>query len=161
MLTDISLYSEKHKELLYELYVKELRLHGYSISTIKNYSRYVRKFLESSLQVRDFILTYDNHARETIRLVYFALERFYRFVLGEDLWAAVPIAKKQKKMPRILSKEDVKKIISATRDNIENLCIIKCFYYAGIRLGELISLTWEDVDLDRDVINILRSKCGC
>ena len=50
---------------------------------------------------------------------------------------------------RILSEEEVQTIISSVK-NIRNRLIIKTLYYTGIRVSELASLTWKDLQSRND-----------
>lgn len=45
---------------------------------------------------------------------------------------------------RILSEEEVQKIIASV-NNIRNKLIIKTLYYTGIRISELVALKWKDL----------------
>jgi len=45
---------------------------------------------------------------------------------------------------RILSQEEVQKIISSVQ-NTRNRLIIKTLYYTGVRISELVSLKWKDL----------------
>ena len=158
MLSDVSQFSETLKAQLYETYVKELRLRGYTDVTVKTYSRYVQRLFESGLSVSDFLMTFSHCVSTTVRLVYFSIERFYRFVLGEELRTAVPIAKRRYKLPIVISREDVQKLITTAGDRQLIRLIIKALYYSGMRVGELSRLTWEDIDFNRNMIHIKKTK---
>jgi len=58
----------------------------------------------------------------------------------------------------VLSKSEQEALIKACRDseNITAFGIILCVY-TGLRIGELMGLTWDSVDLDKKVITIRQS----
>jgi integrase len=53
---------------------------------------------------------------------------------------------------RILSKEEVRVLLGASPPDMK--AVILGFLLSGMRLGELEHLTWDDVDLDNDLIRI-------
>jgi site-specific recombinase XerD len=65
--------------------------------------------------------------------------------------------KREKKLPVVLSKEEIKRLILATT-NIKHRLMIQAGYSAGLRVSEIISLKWEDIDFDRNIIHIRQSK---
>jgi integrase/recombinase XerD len=79
-----------------------------------------------------------------------ALRQFYRFVLGEG-WRAddpsrrVDAPKKGRPLPKVLSRDDVERLIAAAgaRDGKQGLrlaCMVELIYASGLRVSELISL---------------------
>ncbi len=56
---------------------------------------------------------------------------------------------------RILTEDEIHKIIDSVKNN-RNRLIIKTLYYLGIRISELVSLTWKDIQFEKDnvVLNI-------
>ena len=65
--------------------------------------------------------------------------------------------RKERKLPVIFSKEEVKRIISSIR-NEKHRVIISLIYSAGIRVSELLYLRPSDLDTDRMVILIRSGK---
>lgn len=71
--------------------------------------------------------------------------------------------KKEKRLPvfvrsNALSTEKIKEIIDSDEDGEIDRVMIELFYQTGIRLSELISLTWEQVRLDHIRVLGKRSK---
>ena len=60
-------------------------------------------------------------------------------------------------LPHVLSKEDVSKLLTATR-NIKHKAMLSLIYACGLRRGELLSMQLMDVDSKRNVINIRHAK---
>lgn len=48
-------------------------------------------------------------------------------------------------------------LLSYTDDNIESYTAFHILYYTGIRTGELLALTWKDIDFENQTINIDKS----
>jgi len=57
-----------------------------------------------------------------------------------------------KNPPRFLSKEEIKKLLSAATEQMK--LIIQTFIYTGLRISELTNLRWQDVDFKRREIMI-------
>ncbi|MEQ8323039.1 MAG: tyrosine-type recombinase/integrase [Vicingaceae bacterium] len=64
---------------------------------------------------------------------------------------------KRKKLPVVLSSEEVIKLLRATR-NLKHRAALAMIYSAGLRSSELINLKLEDVDLDRMQLHIKQAK---
>ncbi|MEW6418353.1 MAG: tyrosine-type recombinase/integrase [Nitrospirota bacterium] len=65
--------------------------------------------------------------------------------------------RKDKKLPVVLSKEEVAKIINSV-DNLKHRAILMLVYSAGLRVGEVVRLKVEDIDSKRMLIHIKGSK---
>lgn len=59
---------------------------------------------------------------------------------------------KTKKLPVVLNKDEVAKIISSV-DNIKHKTILMLIYSAGLRVGEIIKLRPENIDSNRMLIH--------
>ncbi len=58
-----------------------------------------------------------------------------------------------------LKKPQVQNIINSTI-NFRDRCILKCLYFAGMRVSEVVNLKIENIRFDTKVIDILESKGG-
>jgi len=65
--------------------------------------------------------------------------------------------RKETKLPKVLSKEDVLSMINCTR-NLKHKCIISLLYSTGLRRGELLNLKLIDIDSKRMVIRVEGAK---
>ena len=83
---------------------EELRLRKHSRQTEKSYTLIARKFIESGLQPREFLLRYADKSRSAIRSADFALIFFYENVLRQKFDETIPLAKNKGKLPDDLSK---------------------------------------------------------
>ncbi len=134
--------------------IEEIKLRKYSYRTGKAYIRIVKNFLRSELTPREFLLNYySDKSKSTIRQAYFALKFFYNYVLHEKFNEEIPLAKKKEKLPVVLSRDEVKRMIYSTQ-NIKHRLVLMFLYYAGMRLNEVRNIRWEDVDFEREIIHI-------
>jgi site-specific recombinase XerD len=117
----------------------------------------VKRFLKSGKTPREFLLSYSNKSRSTIRSVYFALKFFYENVLNEKFGERLLLARRNLKLPIVLSKEEINKMIRLT-NNIKHKLILMFLYYAGLRLDEVRNLKLRDIDFDRDIIHVKTTK---
>lgn len=141
-------------------------LKGYSRETFKAYSYITSKYLEfltktglnlTNDSVKSYLLT-QKASTNSSRLQYAALRFFFREILKRPFTTEqVPIKKKEKQLPKVISKEKIKALIGSTK-NIKHRIIIELLYSTGIRLNELINLKRKDIDFDRSIVNIKRGK---
>lgn len=86
----------------------------------------------------------------TLKLVF---EKIYQIPFNFDL----PYAKRAKKLPVVLSRDEIKKIIKAIKNRKHKL-IISLSYGAGLRVSEAIKLKVKDIDLGELTIHLKRAK---
>lgn len=139
---------------------REAKLRGYSRKTIESYIYFVRAFKRSGRPVKEYLLGLVDSGKSgsTVRLAAFAV-KFYVKVLGGGEDIAIPLSKAPKKLPVILSKKEIEKMIQVT-NNFKYRAIISIMYSAGLRLSELLNLKWADIDFKRKTIHVKNSKGG-
>ena len=136
---------------------EEIVLRGYSAKTKKVYLQIMENFLSSQKSPRDFLLMRSSKSRSTLRLSYFALRFYYEKILQQPFDEKLPLAKRQQSLPIVLNREEVHKMIDRTV-NFKHRLVLQLLYYAGLRLNELISLQWTDIDFKREIIHIKQGK---
>ena len=142
----------------------EAKLRGYSKRTISSYIFHVGKFIGSECVPRQYLLNLINLGKsdETVRSVCFAI-KFYLNIIKRDssgidgILKDLPNVKREKKLPVVLAKEDIEKMIVSTR-NLNHRLIIQIGYAAGLRASEIINIKWENIDFKRNVIHIKAAK---
>jgi integrase/recombinase XerD len=72
----------------------------------------------------------------------------------------VKVQNKSKKLPYVPSDEEIKKYYKAVWDtqNIKHMIIIKTMLYTGVRVGELVKIKIDDVELNKCQIRINDGK---
>lgn len=87
-----------------------------------------------------------------------AIKFYYEVVLEmPNRFYAVERPRAEEKLPEILAKEEVLKIIEHT-NNIKHRCIVSLLYSAGLRRGEVLNLKVRDIDSKRMVIKVSSGK---
>jgi integrase/recombinase XerD len=141
-------------------------LKGFSKETLKSYSYNVAKFLDfisksrlnlNKEAVKSYLLTQDLSIN-SVRLQYASLSFFFREILKTPFTLQeIPIKKREKKLPKVISKEKIKKMLDST-NNLKHKLIIKLLYSSGLRLSELLNLKRKDLDFDRNLIHVKSGK---
>ncbi len=85
--------------------------------------------------------------------------RFYFKMLNKPMTVRLPIIRDDKKLPIVLSKEECFSIINQTK-NFKHRLILMFIYAGGLRVRELTNLRWNDINVNRMIIHIKRSKGG-
>jgi len=165
--TDIPVTGCTGSNPLHDL-LKELTVRKYSRTTVKSYIHYNSELLSHSNKNPDKIVQEDitsflftlitekNLSASTVQIILNALKFYYGKVKGRDFIYEITPPKRDKKLPVVLSKNEVISIF----ENISNLkhkTIMMLIYSAGLRLNEAITIKKSDIDFDRGVINV---KCG-
>jgi len=70
---------------------------------------------------------------------------------------AVPPLRREQKLPEILSRQEVGRIVAATRTLRERL-LLMATYGGGLRVSEVIALRPTDLDIEREVIRVEQGK---
>jgi integrase/recombinase XerD len=146
----------------------ELKLRGLSPMTVRNYNFFIEKFLLQNTGKNPAELTqddaklylsglFDTKAKNTIMLAAAALKFYYTQILKKE-FSDVKIPKKDSRLPSVLSKEEVKKLIDTT-DNVKSRLIISLLYSGGLRVSELVKLKVGDVNF-QDRTGWVRSGKG-
>lgn len=145
-----------------------LRLRNYSPKTCKAYLLYIKEYIKFSKSVgiktkqkalEDFLL--DKHERkqspQTINLALNAVKFLYAEVLNDPQKIDIKFAKRNKKLPIVLSHAEIERIIQMT-DNSKYKLMISLGYACGLRVSEVVNLKVADLDIDELVVHIKDSK---
>jgi len=155
------------EEILNKLRV-ELKIRGFSPLTVRNYSFFVEKFLGrnnknfTELNEDDakayLSEMFDTKSKNTIMLAAASLKFFYTEILKKE-FSQVKMPKKDSKLPEVLIKDEVKKLIDST-DNNKSRLIISLLYSSGLRVSELVNLKVEDLNLQKGIGWVRKGKGG-
>jgi len=97
-------------------------------------------------------------AHSSCNVMMSALEFFYRVTLKRrETEFCLPRPKVPAKLPQILSREEVARLIEQTT-NLKHRTILMTTYAAGLRLSELCHLRITDIDSDRMTIRVEQGK---
>ena len=152
--------SMKEEEDLLKTMDDEMVLRGFSNATRDAYSGNVRRFLRSGLSPKEYLIRNSGRwSRSTVRSVYFSLSFFHERVLKKKFDEDLPLVKRKQKLPVVLSREEVRRMIDST-ENLKHRTLLMALYYGGLRLNEVRTLRWSDMDFDRDLIHLKNTKGG-
>jgi len=149
--------------------VEDLQLKGYGQRTQEMYVRAVRQLSEhygkspdriTEEQLRDYFLYVKNAkrwSRGTSTIAICGIKFFYENTIKRD-WTTLTFvrAKREKKLPVILSKEEVRTILRNVRLLRYQVCL-STIYSCGLRLQEGTHLQLKDIDSARGLIHV---HCG-
>ena len=96
-----------------------------------------------------------SRANSTVRVATYALRGFFRDVLERRDWdyARLPRPRRAKRLPEILSPEEVQFILDAA-PNLKYRAIFMTCYGAGLRTSEVVHLEPRQIDSHRMVIRV-------
>jgi site-specific recombinase XerD len=153
-----------------EEYLMKLELKRYSANTVRNYVSCFEGFINhyydeepinlNEMDVRNYLqkLIQEGKSNSYINLAVNSIKFFYEIVHGmPNRFYSIERPRKEKQLPRVLSKEEVLRIIDCT-NNIKHKCIVGLLYSSGLRRSELLNLTLTDIDSKRMVVNIRNAK---
>ncbi|MEA2054966.1 MAG: site-specific tyrosine recombinase/integron integrase [Candidatus Thermoplasmatota archaeon] len=148
---------------------RELMARKYSKSTAKLYIHYneelLKFFKKSPYHIsNDDVKNYLYHLAEkknasasTLNIAINALKFYYGGILKRKFVYEVKRPKRDKKLPIVLSREDISKILSPV-SNIKHKAILMLIYSAGLRVSEVVKLKPGDIDVERKLIRIKEAK---
>ena len=142
----------------------EMDARGYSTKTKKGYLSYNKDFLMfikklpeeiNEVDVKKYIahLLSKGYTKITANFAISALKFFYGEVLGKKLDIKRP--KKEQKLPIILTKEEIRRMIKVTKNKKHKL-LIEFIYATGTRVSEAVKIKINDILFDEGII-IIRS----
>lgn len=149
---------------------RELLILGYSSRTIKNYLRCIRAYLRfirdnarenKEEAIRDFLLSLKERglSAQSMNLNLAAVKFFYYKILKVDDKINVRTSKRRKKLPVVLSVQEIERIVACVA-NRQHRLMIELAYGSGLRVGEVVSLQVRDFDLDKLCIHVKNAKGG-
>lgn len=149
---------------------EQMRLMRYSWSTIKSYLSHLRQFFRDSSALSPNEVTEDTIRRVLVELVLgrqvssstqiqflSAIRFWWEQVKGRPKLDMQLQPRKEKKLPNVLSQEEVMRLFQAV-DNLKHRCILMMIYSGGLRLSEACRLRVMDIHIDRNEIFIHAAK---
>lgn len=159
----------KYNEILnsFKIYLEQRR---YSSNTISSYCQVIQKFLiwtEKPIEAisQDDLIrfnhkkiigeklsgSYQNQLINAVKLFFERME--HRKMEIETIERPF----RERKLPNVLSKEEVKQILSSLRNQKHRMMLVT-IYACGLRCGELLNLRLTDVDSKRNFLIIRQAK---
>lgn len=153
-------------------YLEKLRQVRYSDHTVRVYTTYFRDFQAYFEGKRIDRITPDEINSYLVYLInergistcqqnqrINAIKFYYEKVLGQPRRCyAVSRARREKTLPDVLSKQEVKAILSAVVTDLRFWCMFSVLYSAGLRISELLALKPDDINVLRSLIRVRQGK---
>lgn len=173
-MSKITIYSEACNKVdgfrsMGEEFIRKLVINGKSKSTHQNYLRqmsklalyYSRNPLELEIDELEEYLYHliqnDTDSLSSFKHLVYGLRKLYHLFDKEDLLLQLPKINRSKKLPVVLSQQEVKELLKAPV-HIREKVMFGLIYDTGMRISEVTNLLIKDVDLDRQQVHIRRSK---
>lgn len=145
-----------------------LKLRNYSPKTRKLYLLYIEQYLDFSKKhnlknkdeaIETFLLEKVDRKRspQTVNLALNSIKFFYRDVLKDNEKIDLKFSKRNKKLPIVLTKKEIKQIL----ENISNQkykLSVTLSYAGGLRVSEVQNLKVKDINLEELTIHIKNAK---
>jgi len=147
----------------------ELKIRGFSQKTISAYLFHNQKFLDfikkSPEQITgDDIKSYIAHMMSdkdykpsSVNLALCCLRFFYEKILEKDIFKKIDSPKSEKKIPIVLTKDEVKKLIQEP-NNKKHRLLIEFLYSSGLRVSEAVNMKIDDLNLDEKIGTVKLGK---
>lgn len=146
----------------------ELKIRNYSPKTIKSYLYCLKEyfaFKKGNIEkldienIKKFLLQKQryNLSPQTINLYLNAIKFFYREVIKTSRKIDLKLAKRDKKLPVVLSRNEIGEAISNI-SNPKHKLLLALAYGAGLRVSEVVNLKVKDLDLNELTIHLRQAK---
>jgi integrase len=150
---------------------KSMQVAGMGERTREAYDRAMRKLVvhydkSPDLITEDELLDYfilrqdvTAWAPATMRICYSGIKFFFKNVLRRE-WhlLALAQARRERRLPAVLSREEVKRLLAHVQPFHNNYAYLMTVYSCGLRLQEGLFLEVSDIDGPRKMIHIHRGK---
>ena len=153
-------------------YDELLRQMRYSSHTVRAYRTYFREFMQyfsgrslrsiRAREINDYIVDLIDtrgisSCQQNLRIN--AIKFYYEKVLGRSRqYYEIKRAKREKTLPDVLSKAEIKAILDATLPDLRLYCMLSLLYSAGLRISELLALKPDDINVSRSLIRVRQGK---
>jgi len=150
--------------------LEDLQIRNYAPTTIRLYLRAVAEFAKHFSKPPDqldaehirlyqlFLIKERKMSQPTCVLVVCALRFFYTHTLNRRISIErIPFPRREKKLPMILSRTEVKTLLEAPSD-IRHRALLAIMYGCGLRAAEVAHLRVSDIDATRNLLLVRQGK---
>jgi integrase/recombinase XerD len=95
-------------------------------------------------------------APNSVRITVFGLRFFYTVTLKRPTFA-LPLPKGVKKLPEVLSREEVARLLANTT-TLRERALLMATYGGGLRVSEVVRLRISDIDAQRGMLRVEQGK---
>ena len=148
--------------------LNELKLRNYSPKTVKSYLQCLRGYFEfrkrefnrmNPENIKKFLLIKQkkSYSPQTINLYLNAIKFFYTQIIKSSRKIDVKFAKRNKRIPVVLTKTEIFKLLDVIK-NPKHKLIISLAYGSGLRVSEIVHLKVKDVILSELLVSVKQAK---
>jgi site-specific recombinase XerD len=156
--------TELRQKMIRAMDLKNLSKHTQRsyLTAVTGLARHYRQSPEkiTETMIEDYLLYLKNekkNAPTTCCVTLTGLRFFYAHVLDRQISIGFSLTKKPRKLPTVLTKEQVLKTICAP-SNLKHRMILMTTYAAGLRASEVIKLKPKHIDSERMLIKVVKGK---
>lgn len=156
-----------NKEEFLEKIKIELKISKNSDYTVRNYIRANRELLNFTKKqpdqingddVKNFIAENLSDSSSSSIIVFLsAIKYAYSNILGLDPTIKVKRPKREKKLPTVLTKQEIKDLMNSLETKKSKL-MISLIYACGLRVSELVNLKTKDLDFNEKIGHVRQAK---
>lgn len=145
---------------------------NYSDNTVSSYASDLREFQEfvrkdltqiSDVEIKKYTETFAEKSERTLARALTSMRMFYDYLIRRNIINQNPMdtiigPKIGKYLPEVLSVEEVERLLEFTpKDNytFRNRCILELLYSTGLRISELVSLKFENINIEDSLIKVM------
>ena len=134
------------------------------LAAVTGLAKYHRKSPDDITKemIEDYLLYLINEKKRApkgVAVVVSGVRFFYKHVIGDEHRSPNYGTRRVRKLPTVLTQEEVWRIINAPK-NIKHRLLLMTTYSAGLRAGEVIKLKPEHIDSKRMLIKVEEGKGG-
>ena len=154
------------KEFLEKLEI-ELKISKASEHTIKNYIRANKSLFDFTGKIPEDIGEDDikkfmaenllDKASSSIIVFLSAIRYAFSSLLKKDPTLGIKRPKKERRIPAVLTKEEVKKLLSSI-ENKKSKLMLSLIYACGFRVSELVNLKVNNINFDENIGYVIQAK---
>ncbi len=147
----------------------ELKIRGFSNRTVSAYVYHNQKFLDfikkdpSSVDESDakrylaYLISERKYSPRSANLALSSIKFYLNEIFQNKAFNAVKSPKAEKKLPTVLTKDDIRKMLDAVA-NPKHKLLIEFLYSSGLRVSECVSLKIDDLDLNEKMGRVRHGK---
>ncbi len=157
-------------EILYKKFLRRMSINDRALSTSTSYGRSLANIalhynrlptLLSLDEIEEYLFLIKNKADgdsyNAMKFAIYSLRFVYRMEGLDEIRLQLPVIRKKRKLPVVLSKLEMAAMINSP-SLLSHRVMIALLYGCGLRCGEVRNIKVTDVDLDRYVLHVRQSK---
>ncbi|MBI1935993.1 tyrosine-type recombinase/integrase [Candidatus Woesearchaeota archaeon] len=147
----------------------ELKIRGFSSRTVDSYVYHNKRFLEfvkkepcnvdesDAKKYIAYLMSERKFKPRSVNLALSSFKFFYSEIIKNSAFNAVKAPKSEKKLPTVLTKGEIKKMLESV-NNPKHKLLIEFMYSSGLRVSECVSLKLDDLDFNEKIGKIKHGK---